>query len=136
MKKGMTAMFLVLFFTSLSLAIESLPERSKGISMHMLPKRVADLNGQKWGFMVSSARHLKPEQEKPIVQNTKEFVAYVRKQDKKVQENGVWIVVTNPAAYSKEELTLLEDIKVLCRKENIILFVARGSQLPNGWIRY
>jgi len=50
MKKVIIAIFLVLFFVSISLAIESLPERSKGISMHMLPKRVADPNGQKWGF--------------------------------------------------------------------------------------
>jgi len=136
MKKVTIAIFLVLFSVSISLAIESLPERSKAISLHMLPKRVADPNGQKWGFMVSSAAHLKPEQEKPVLQNAKEFVAYVRKQDKKVQDNGVWIVITNPAAYSKEEVTLLEDIKVLCGKENIILFIARGAQLPNGWVRY
>jgi hypothetical protein len=136
MKKAILAVFLVLFFTSVTLAIETLPERTKGISMHMLPKRVANLGGQKWGFVVSYAEYLKPEQEKPILQNTKEFLVYVRKQDKEVQENGVWIVITNPTAYSKEELNLLEDIKALCIKEKIILFVARGSQLPNGWIRY
>ena len=35
------------------------PERSKGISMHMLPKKVAVLNGQKWGLTVSYAEFLK-----------------------------------------------------------------------------
>ena len=102
----------------------------------MLPKRVADLKGDKWGFMVSYADYLKPEKEKPVLQSTHDFLMYVRKQDRVVQDNGVWIVITNPAAYSKDELSLLEDVKALCKKENIILFVARGSQLPNGWVRY
>lgn len=137
MKKVILTVFLVLFLTSISLANEILPERSKGISMHMLPMRVASLDTkQKWGFMVSHTGYLKPETEKQILQTTNEFLTYVRKQDTKVQENGVWIVITNPAAYSKEELALLEDIKALCSRERIALFVARGSQLPNGWVRY
>ena len=137
MKKILLSVSLVLFLASISLANEILPERSKGISMHMLPMRVASLDSkQKWGFMVSHTAYLKPETEKQILQTTNEFLAYVRKQDAKVQENGVWIVITNPAAYSKEELTLLEDIKALCKKEKITLFVARGSQLPNGWVQY
>lgn len=137
MKKVILTVFLVLFLTSISLANEILPERSKGISMHMLPMRVASLDTkQKWGFMVSHTGYLKPETEKQILQTTNEFLTYVRKQDTKVQENGVWIVITNPAAYSKEELALLEDIKSLCSRERIALFVARGSQLPNGWVRY
>jgi len=137
MKKAILVVFLVLFFTTISLANEILPERSKGISMHMLPKRVAALDTKmKWGFTVSHTAYLKPEAEKQTLQTTNEFLTYVRKQDEKVQENGVWIVITNPSAYSQEELTLLEDIKALCKREKITLFVARGSQLPNGWVRY
>ena len=137
MKKLIFTVLLVLFLTSISLANEMLPERLKGISMHMIPMRVASLDTkQKWGFMVSHTGYLKPETEKQILQTTNEFLTYVRKQDGKVQENGVWIVITNPAAYSKEELALLEDIKALCIRERIAFFVARGSQLPNGWVRY
>lgn len=137
MKKAILVVFLVLFLAAISLANEILPDRSKGISMHMLPKRVAALDTKmKWGFMVSHTAYLKPETEKQILQTTDEFLTYVRKQDRTVQENGVWIVITNPSAYSQEELTLLEDIKTLCKREKIPLFVARGSQLPNGWVRY
>lgn len=53
MKKAILAVFLILFFSSVSLAVEIIPERSKGISMHMLPKQVADMGGLKWGFTVS-----------------------------------------------------------------------------------
>jgi hypothetical protein len=49
--------------------------------------------------------------------------------------NGIWIVTTHPDAYSEEEKGLLEEVKAICRKENIPLFLCRASQLPNGWIR-
>lgn len=111
-------------------------ERAQGISMHMLPKRAADLGKMKWGFVVSYAEHLKPEQAQPVLQTTTEFLAYVKKQDKPVQNNGVWIVVTNPAAYSKAETKLLEEIKTLSKSERIPLFIARGKDLPNEWRRY
>ena len=127
--------FLVLTLCILSTGVSS-PERSKGISMHMLPKRVADLGEQKWGLAVSYAKYLKIETEPPTLQTTKEFLSFVRKQDESVQENGVWIVVTDPDAYSAAEKALLEDIKIVCQKESIPLFVCRGVDLPNGWKRY
>jgi len=134
--KIIISFFLSLTVLSVAFASEIAPERSKGISMHMLPKRVADLSGQKWGFTVSYAKYLKPEKEEPILQTTKEFLTFVRKQDMNVQENGVWIVITNPDAYSNTEMKLLEDIKAICKKEQLPLFIARGAQLPNGWERY
>jgi hypothetical protein len=89
----------------------------------MLPKRVADISGQKWGFSVDHAPYLKPESEQPVLQTPKEFLSFVRKQETNVQENGVWIIVSHPDAYSEPEKALLEDIKVLCQKEKIPLFV-------------
>ena len=112
------------------------PLRAKGISMHMLPKRAAELGGDEWGLQVDHASYLKPEASKPVLQTTEEFVSYVHKQDSSVQQNGVWIVTTHPDAYSDEEKALLEGIKALSKKENIILFVCRASELPNGWKRY
>lgn len=112
------------------------PERGHGISMHMIPKRVADLMGDKWGFVVSYAPYLKPETAEPVIQSAPEFIAFVRRQDTKVQANGVWIVTTHPTSYSPAETTLLEDLKALCRKQKIPLFIARGSELPDGWKRY
>jgi len=117
-------------------AAQAAPERTKGISMHMLPKRVADIGGQKWGFSVDRADYLKLESQQLVLQTPTEFLAFVRKQDTHVQENGVWIVVSHPDAYSAPEKTFLEDIKALCQKEKIPLFVCRASDLPNGWKRY
>jgi hypothetical protein len=127
--------FLVTTLCAFATGVSS-PERTKGISMHMLPKRVADLGGGKWGFAVTYTKYLKIEVEPPTLQTTKEFLSFVRKQDRAVQENGVWIVITDPDAYSAAEKALLEDIKVACQKESIPLFVCRGTDLPNGWKRY
>jgi hypothetical protein len=70
-----------------------------------------------------------------VLQTAAEVVAYVRKQDQSVQQNGLWIVTTNPEAYSEDETSLLENVKSMCRREKIPLFICRASQLPNGWTR-
>ena len=79
------------------------------------------------------ATQLKPESEQPVLQTPQEFFAFVRRQDTEVQANGVWIVVSHPDAYSDPEKVLLDQIKVLCRKEKIALFICRASELPDGW---
>ena len=94
MRRTVAVMLFVLTVCVFSTGITS-PERSKGISMHMLPKRVADLSGAKWGFTVTYASYLKIESEPPTLQTTKEFLSFVRKQDQAVQDNGVWIVITD-----------------------------------------
>lgn len=113
------------------------PARGGGISAHMLPKQVADLSDRlKWGFVVDYADYLKPESSQPVLRSTAEVLAYVRKQDRAVQQNGLWIVTTHPAAYSAPETALLADVKAMCRREHIPLFIARGAELPDGWHRY
>ena len=126
----------ILCLTAFAQSALAAPERAKGISVHMLPKRVADLGGQKWGLSVDYADYLKPERQQPVLQTSKEFLTFVRKQDAQVQENGVWIVVTNPDAYAESEKMLLEAVESVCRKERIPLFICRASELPNGWKRY
>ncbi|MBP7302036.1 MAG: hypothetical protein KA972_02525 [Brachymonas sp.] len=104
--------------------------------MHMLPKRIADLQGQKWGFIIAYTAYLQPEKQQPILQSVEEIRAFFSKQDRAVQQNGIWVVVTHPDAYSEPEKALLEALKALCRKEKIPLFIARAAQLPHGWQRY
>jgi hypothetical protein len=109
--------------------------RSEGVSVHMLPKRVADLGGKPWGFTVDYSPKLISEDQQTVIQTVAQVLSYIRKQDAGVQENGLWIVITDPDAYSDEEKTLLEDVKSMCRREKIPLFICRASQLPNGWLR-
>ncbi len=112
MLRTAAVILLVCGLSALLLAVDS-PDRSRGISIHMLPKRVADLGGEKWGLRVSNAEYLRFAAGPPTLQNAKDFLAFVRMQDKLVQENGVWIVITDPDAYSEPEKALLEDVKVL-----------------------
>ena len=124
-----------LLFTA-SWALAAAPERERGVSMHMLSKRIADLQGQKWRFIIAYTAYLQPEKQQPILQSVEEIRAFFSKQDRAVQQNGIWVVVTHPDAYSEPEKALLEALKALCRKEKIPLFIARAAQLPHGWQRY
>jgi hypothetical protein len=85
---------------------------------------------------VDYSPRLKHESSRPVLQRSADLLSFVRKQDAAVQSNGVWIVITHPDAYSEEEKALLEDVKSMCRTEQIPLFICRASQLPNGWSRY
>jgi hypothetical protein len=136
MRAFFAALIATVFLASYASFAVDAPVRASGVSMHMLPKRVAEVSGEPWGLTVSYAKHLKPEPAQPVVQSASQFLTYVRKQSAVVQANGVWIVTTDPSSYADSELAMLEEIKVLCRKEQIPLFVARGSELPNGWKRY
>jgi hypothetical protein len=134
MNRTILTSVLILLLTALAFAAP--PERSKGISMHMLPKGVADLGGNKWGLTVSAAGYLTPDAGSTTLQTTAEFLAFVEKQNSSVKENGVWIVTTHPNAYSEQEKGFLTEVIAVCVKEKIPLFIVRGSQLPNGWKRY
>lgn len=104
--------------------------------MHMLPQRVAKIDGRPWGFWVTYKDYLQPEKGQPVLQSFDEFISYVKKQTAEVKANGVWIVTTHPDAYSKEETDLLESLKNKSKDHGIILFVCRGSKLPDGWERF
>lgn len=131
-----TKLTAVLILLLTALAVAATPERSKGISAHMLPKRVADLGGNKWGLTVSPSSYLTPDAASTTLQTASEFLTFVQKQSASAKENGVWIVVTHPAAYSEQEKSFLDEVIKVCVKDQIPLFIVRASQLPNGWKRY
>jgi hypothetical protein len=134
MRRVISALVVLILLPSLLLPAAA-QERWKGISIHMLPKRVADLGGDPWGFRVSlvgTRRVVSP----PVIQTAAELLAFFRAQEPSVQENGIWIVVTHPDAYSDSEKALLESVKNMSRNEHVPLFVCRAMYLPDGWIRY
>jgi hypothetical protein len=129
--------FLIVFAGTAFLAVPGrAQDRSQGISIHMLPRRVAELGGMKWGLSVDPSPRLKAESTRVVLQSAADLIAYDRKQDASVQQNGIWIVITDPAAYSEQETSLLESVKSRCRKERIPLFICRAADLPNGWMRF
>ncbi|WP_172163321.1 hypothetical protein [Paraburkholderia elongata] len=75
----MTSDILTVLVVTASLAFAATPERSKGISVHMPPKKVAELGAKKWGFLVSYAEYLKLEKERPVLQSTSEVLGAAAK---------------------------------------------------------
>ena len=110
------------------------PLRSAGLSIHMIPKRVADLDEDGkiiWGLSVTQANHKSPEVNY-VFQNAKDLIDYFMMQPPPVWINGIWIVTTHPDAYSEEEKQLLEDVKKICKEKAIPLSICRGSELWKG----
>jgi hypothetical protein len=132
--KKIIALLIFLVISNAAIAVE--PKREKGISVHALPKRVAEISGQPWGLQVTYAPYLKPEPGQPYLQSVEDVLSYIEKQEKYVIENGLWVVTTHPSAYSEQETEFLESLKVELPKRNIPLFWARGSELENGFKRY
>lgn len=125
---------ILLLSTSVAYAVE--PERDKGISVHALPQRVAETSGKPWGLQVSYSPYLKPESGQPYLQSVSDVLDYIKKQNPSVIENGFWVVTTHPSAYSEQELEFQKQLKEALPKANIPLFMARGSELNNGFTRY
>lgn len=116
------------------------PDRARGLSAHFLPKRVADADKSKaikWGFVATTAQTapLAPK-DRPVFQSVGELLRHFKGLPTETQRNGIWVVTTNPAAYSPEEAAMLEELKRECKARSVALFVARGSELPHGWQRY
>src|SRR5437868_7001896 len=111
MNRHTVVVAVVIAVVSLFTSAASAQDRSQGISVHMLPKRVADIGGNPWGFTVDYSLRLRPESGHPVLQTVAAILSFIRKQDVSVQENGLWIVTTHPDAYSDEEKSLLEDVK-------------------------
>jgi hypothetical protein len=120
----MKKILLLLIVVILALPVDGLaePVRAQGISMQMLPERIAKLNGQRWGFWVDYADYLVPEPAQPVLQTPIEFTSYVSKQKPEVKANGVWITLFNPGAYKIEEEDLLERIRNASKKIGVELF--------------
>ena len=121
---------------TLSTSYASEPDRSKGISVHALPERVAKISGSPWGFVVAYAPYLKKESGQPYLQSVKDVLSYIKKQNPSVVENGFWVVTTHPQAYSKKEIKFQNQVKEALPKEKIPLFWVRGSELKKGFKRY
>lgn len=119
-------LLLILSFFVLTLSAEE-PSRETGLSVHMLPDRVAKLSGRQGGFTL--------EGNKPALRTAEELIAHLDSLPKKTQASGIWLVTTHPSSYSQSEKARLEELARLCAAGQIPLFICQGSQLPDGWKR-
>lgn len=103
------------------------PSRDAGLSLHMLPDRVAKLSGEKGGFTVTDPA---TRQRGKTYSSLPDLVSYIEKLPARVKENGVWIVYTHPSSYEESEKIRLTDLIAELKKGNIRTFTCRASELP------
>lgn len=140
-REKMRPLLLLVLIFAIGFVKAAEPNRSKGLSAHFLPKRVTEANPSKefskWGFITTIAESAnRPVKERPTFQSVSALIAYYKQLDNETQRNGIWIVITNPHAYSSEENTMMEELKLQCKIQHIPLFIGRGRDLPDGWQRY
>ena len=124
--------------TLLSVAIVAFaaePQRAGGLSVHMLPKRVADISQATAGFTISKLGNIKPPMGTPTMETAQPLVDYFKKLSPEIQQNGIWVVTTHPDSYTEAETKNLDKLKAISTKDKIPLFTCRGSELPDGWKR-
>ena len=126
----MKAILFLLLTASLVIATE--PMRDGGLSVHMLPDRIAKLSGGHGGFTVTDPT---TNRRGSTYAEPKELLAYFQQLPPTVQQNGIWIVTTDPDAYSESEQTKLKALVALCIGKTIPIYTCRASQLPNDWKR-
>ena len=119
---------LLLFISSMRAAAE--PKREAGLSVHMLPNRVAEISSQHGGFTVTDPA---TNQASVTYAQPKELVEYFIHLPASVQENGIWVVTTDPSSYSESEQTKLKTLAKFCAEKKIPIFICRASELPRGW---
>ena len=122
---------LFLLISTLSL-VAAEPTREAGLSVHMLPDRVAKISGERGGFTVTDPT---TKAKGSTYGDPKELLAYVQGLPATIQQNGIWVVTTHPTSYSEPEQAKLKELITLSTDKKIPVFTCRGSELPNGWKR-
>jgi hypothetical protein len=122
----------IVVLCGVALVAAGTPSREGGLSVHFQPERIGKMKGETGGFDVSPQKATK---ERKLVATAAELMTFVKTLPPDLQNNGIWVVTTHPAAYSESELKQLEALADLCKAAKVPLFVARASELPNGWQR-
>lgn len=105
------------------------PERSKGLSLHMLPERVAQIDNAKGGFTVSSPI---PAGKQMPAMNADQTILYFGKLPESVRKNGIWVVYSHPSSYSEDEKNQLKKLVASSDEKKIPIFTCRASELSKS----
>ncbi len=108
------------------------PQRENGVSAYLVPENIVKKVNKRYiqRFIVKS----KDGKSVMAYDATAEgLIKQIKNQSLEIQKNGLWLVITNPSAYSPDDLKELEKLNMLTKNANIPYFVCRGIELPNGW---
>lgn len=122
---------LLLLFTAFRV-MGAEPSREAGLSVHMVPERVARRTGVDRGFaVVEPGWKMKPR----TYAHSHDLLAYIRTLRAETRENGVWVLTIEPRSYSDAEQAELKNLVALCGNEGIPVYACQASELPGGWKR-
>jgi hypothetical protein len=124
--------FLLCCLLAATFAAAAEPTRDKGLSIHALPDRVAKIQGGKGGFTVTDPDTGRAGKTYPDVAA---LWKHFEKLPATVQQNGLWMVITNPVSYSEVEVAEQTALIERCRKSGVPIHTCRAADLPNGWKR-
>lgn len=128
-------LILLVFLVFLNGLLFGAPRREYGVSAHLAPGKEPRIFGvEKAGFVVSVANKNLPPTERPFFAEPENLVDFFLQQTAEIKENGIWVVTTDPDAYSESEFEKIEILKRLCSEKKIVLFFCRGRFLPDGWL--
>jgi hypothetical protein len=126
------SIFLIISIMS-SLAFAE-PVRDMGISVYLNPEGVVKKANKEniQRFLVTDADR------KSVVawdSTATGLIEKIKNQPAGMQENGIWLVYSNPDAYTDLDRSEQNKLKDLAKENGIPFFEARASELPNGWRR-
>ena len=120
MKKLLALLF------ALAIVANAEPVRDTGLSLHMLPDRVAKLGGDRGGFTITDPiTHARGR----TIPEVKAIFQYIDSLPQKIKDNGVWIVYTHPSSYEDKEKQKLTELIGMCVENKIRVFTCRASEL-------
>ena len=139
--KNAVALGVMLFLETLLplRAKDAEPRREAGLFVHLIPRQLAEAQASPSlgaGFVVSVPGESRAAATRPAAGSVAELIRFLRGQPGSVQQNGIWLVLAYSKAYSPEEKARVVELKRVCRRERIPLFIARDQELPKGWQRF
>ncbi|MFA5105227.1 MAG: tetratricopeptide repeat protein [Candidatus Margulisiibacteriota bacterium] len=110
--------------------LEKYPSRVKGLSVFFVFRQIAQPLNLPRGFSMKEGSRVLS------MPDADALVDFVLKQEKTVQENGIWLAGEDSKFYCEEDKRMEARLKDLCLKNNIPLFIKKDKDFPEGWRRF
>jgi hypothetical protein len=105
------------------------PVEELGTIVEMVPKQKAATSWfGEYGFVAIVPQRTDENNIKPtfVTHSAREFVGLYRRLPTELQEYGIWLSLAENDPYSPQEEAMLEQLKVLCKKHHLPLFIRTG----------
>jgi tetratricopeptide (TPR) repeat protein len=105
------------------------PLRAKGLSVFFAFREIAQAMDIPRGFSIKQGSKFLP------VPDADALVGFFLKQEKTVQENGIWFLGEELSFYCDEDRLMELKLKSLCQMHGIPFFKTTNKDFPEGWKR-